>query len=148
MKNICLLLVIALLSSCEKKSGTKNANINLVNEYFDHFNKHEWKEMAAMYAPMADFKDPSLGKGIVAQSQKQTEEKYRQLNEIFPDIHDQVVKIYPSGENEVIVEFVSTGTAPDSSAFQLPICTIFTFDKGKIISDFTYYDNFGEEQGK
>lgn len=50
--------------------------------------------------------------------------------------------MYPSGENHIIVEFVSSGTAPDNSKFELPICTIFTIENGLITKDFTYYDNF------
>ncbi|WP_262892331.1 hypothetical protein ACN9ML_07985 [Dyadobacter endophyticus] len=44
----------------------------------------------------------------------------------------------------MIVEFISTGTAPDKSKFTLPICTIFTIENGNITQDFTYYDNFSE----
>ena len=67
---------------------------------------------------------------------------------VFPELYDEVIQVYPSGDNHIIVEFVSTGTAPDDSKFELPICTIFTFENGKITKDFTYYDNFeeGEEQ--
>ena len=46
----------------------------------------------------------------------------------------------------MIVEFISTGTAEDGSQFELPICTIFTIENGKITKDFTYYDNFNEEE--
>jgi ketosteroid isomerase-like protein len=98
-----------------------------------------------MYTETADFKDPSLGKGIVKQTRKQTESKYAELNKIFPDLHDKIIQIYPSGENHIIVEFVSTGTAPDNSKFELPICTVFTIENGLITKDFTYFDNFEEE---
>jgi hypothetical protein len=40
--------------------------------------------------------------------------------------------------------FVSTGTAPGSSKFGLPICTVFAIEIGLITKDFTYYDNFEE----
>jgi hypothetical protein len=42
---------------------------------------------------------------------------------------------------------VSSGTAPDSSKLELPICTILTIENGKITQDFTYYDNF-EDPGE
>ena len=116
----------------------------LVHQYFDHFNKHDWTKMANMYAETADFKDPSLGLGIVKQTRAQTIKKYSELHQNFPDLHDQVITIYPSGENHMVVEFVSTGTAPDNSKFELPICTIFTIENGLITKDFTYYDNFQE----
>jgi ketosteroid isomerase-like protein len=100
--------------------------------------------MANMYTETADFKDPSLGQGIVKQTREQIVKKYEELSQAFPDVKDEVVSIYPSGDKHIIVEFISTGTAPDSSKFELPICTIFTFENGLIIKDFTYYDNFEE----
>ncbi len=90
-----------------------------------------------MYVETAEFKDPSLGPGIVKQTREQTAQKYSGLNEVFPDLYDEVIQIYPSGDKNVIVEFVSTGTAPDNSKFELPICTIFTIENGKITKDFT-----------
>ena len=119
-------------------------NVDLVNRYFEHFNNHDWEKMAEMYTDTAEFKDPSLGQGIVTQTHEQIVQKYSELNEVFPDLSDKVIQIYPSGEKHVIVEFVSSGTAPDGSVFELPICTIFTIENGKIIKDFTYYDNFEE----
>jgi len=116
----------------------------LVKQYFDHFNDHDWTKMANMYTETADFKDPSLGLAIVKQTRAQVIKKYSELHQTFPDLHDQVIKTYPSGENNIIVEFVSTGTAPDNSKFELPICTIFTIENGLITKDFTYYDNFQE----
>jgi len=116
----------------------------LVKQYFDHFNHHDWTKMANMYTETADFKDPSLGLAIVKQTRAQVIKKYSELHQTFPDLHDQVIKTYPSGENNIIVEFVSTGTAPDNSKFELPICTIFTIENGLITKDFTYYDNFQE----
>ncbi len=97
-----------------------------------------------MYSEVSEFKDPTLGPGIVTQTRKQIIDKYSELNSMFPDLHDQVIKLYPSGDQHIIVEFVSTGTAPDSSTFELPICTIFTIENGLITKDFTYFDNFEE----
>jgi ketosteroid isomerase-like protein len=102
--------------------------------------------MAEMYTDTAEFKDPSLGQGIVKQSRQQIIEKYTELSKMFPDVHDEVVKVYPSGESHIIVEFISSGTAPDNSKFELPICTIFTIEDRKITKDFTYYDNFEDPE--
>ena len=99
-----------------------------------------------MYVENAEFKDPSLGLGIVKQTRQQFVKKYAELQSVFPNLKDRVVHIYPSGEKNIIVEFISTGTAEDGSQFELPICTIFTLENGKIIKDFTYYDNFNEEE--
>lgn len=153
MRKIILLFIASFLAiSCNNQNQSKMINISnnekLIKQYFELFNQHDWKKMSEMYTETADFKDPSLGKGIVKQSRKQTEEKYAELHKIFPDLHDEVIQIYPSGENHIIVEFVSTGTAPDNSKFELPICTIFTIDNGLIIKDFTYFDNFEEEGNK
>lgn len=140
-------LFTAFTACNNQKQGTMNATENekLVNQYFDHFNNHEWTQMAKLYSESVDFKDPSLGQGIVKQTRQQIIDKYSGLNDMFPDLKDNVIQIYPSGDKNIIVEFISTGTAPDGSTFELPICTIFTIDNGMITKDFTYYDNFDEE---
>ena len=102
--------------------------------------------MASLYSEIADFKDPTLGKGIVKQTRQQIIDKYSALNKVFPDLHDEVIKTYVSGENHIIIEFVSTGTAPDNTKFELPICAILTIENGLITKDFSYFDNF--EEGK
>lgn len=150
MKNILPLFIAALLLCACTQVEEKNVVLNdspdhekLVQEYFGYFNQHNWAKMAEMYAVTAEFKDPSLGQGIVKQSREEIIKKYTELNAIFPDIQDKVSQIYKSGDKHIVVEFISTGTAPDSSKFELPICTIFEFENGKIIKDFTYYDNSG-----
>ena len=153
MKNgIIILAVIFVLASCNNQNQSKpmdtTQNEKVVKQYFEYFNSHNWKKMAEMYTETADFKDPSLGQGIVKQTRKQIEEKYAGLNEVFPDLKDSIVQIYPSGEKHIIVEFISSGTAPDNSKFELPICTIFTIENGMITKDFTYFDNFEEEDSK
>lgn len=145
MKKLSLIFLIGVLTaSClkDKETDIINENIKITKSLYDHFNKHEWSKMAELYIENAEFKDPSLGTKIVKQTHKQIVDKYSELNATFPDIHDKIIQIYPSGNNNVIVEFISTGTAPDKSKFELPICTIFTIENGKITKDFTYYDNF------
>jgi ketosteroid isomerase-like protein len=152
MKNLFIIAFgVLVLSACQSKENGRQmpetANINnekLVRQYFRHFNKHDWQQMAAMYADTAEFKDPSLGEGIVKQTHEQIVKKYGELQQMIPDVRDSIVTIYPSGDKHIIVEFNSTGTAPDKSKFTLPICTIFTIENGKISQDFTYYDNFSE----
>ena len=148
MKKVIILIVVFIIISCNNKNQSKpvdtSKNEKLVKQYFEYFNNHDWKKMAEMYAETADFKDPSLGQGIVKQTRQEIQSKYAELNKVFPDLHDKVVQIYPSGENHIIVEFISTGTAPDNSKFELPICTIFTIENGLITKDFTYFDNFEE----
>jgi ketosteroid isomerase-like protein len=145
MKNIIILIAVLSVVSCTTINGEEsNNNKELVKQYFTYFNSHEWAKMAEMYSENAEFKDPSLGQGIIKQTHLQIIEKYTELNGIFPDIKDEVIKTYPSGKNHIIVEFVSSGTAPDNSKFELPICAIFTIENGKITQDFSYFDNFEE----
>jgi ketosteroid isomerase-like protein len=140
MKNIFILCIIALIS-CSTPTAAPEAekNITVVKGMFDAFNRHDWKAMAEHYADPASFLDPSLGSSYVNQSRKEIEEKYAGLHRMFADIHDEVIAMYPSGD-KVIVEFVSTGTGPDSVAFSLPIATVLTIENGLITKDATYYD--------
>lgn len=142
------IIALAFLSCTKQETNTTTSNENekFVKQYFELFNKHNFVEIANMYADTSDFKDPSLGLGIVKQTRQQTIEKYTELAKIFQDLHDQIIQIYPSGNKNIIVEFVSSGTGPDKVKFELPICTVFTIENGLITKDFTYYDNF--EEGK
>lgn len=146
--NKALFLIITTISilSCKETAPqeSKNESEAVAKKLFEHFNNHDWDKMANLYIENAEFKDPSLGTGIVKQTRKQIIEKYSELSKTFPDIKDQVIKMYPSGKNNVIIEFVSSGTAPDNSKFELPICSILTIENGSITKDFTYYDNFEE----
>ena len=144
MKHLWTLLIAAfVLTHCsDQKSTAATENDKLIQQYFKHFNNHDWKKMADMYTETAEFKDPSLGKSIVKQSRQQIINKYTALSQMFPDVKDKVLQTYNSGDNHIIVEFISTGTAPDNTKFELPICTIFTIENGKITKDFTYFDNF------
>lgn len=150
MRNILILTItITSLVACNNSkidNMTTSENEQVIQKYFENFNNNEWRKMAEMYSETADFKDPSLGAGIVKQTRQQIIDKYSELNQVFPDLHDKILQIYPSGDKHIIVEFISTGTAPDGSKFELPICTIFTIENGVITKDFTYYDNFDEEQ--
>ena len=152
MKNNFTIFIIAFaLISCnnqKQKTMPTNDNEKLVKQYFEHFNNHDFAKMANMYAETTDFKDPSLGQGIVKQTRQQTIDKYTELAKIFPDLHDQVIQTYPSGDKNIIVEFVSSGTGPDKVKFELAICTILTIENGLITKDFTYFDNFDEEKEK
>jgi ketosteroid isomerase-like protein len=142
--HILYALLAMVFTSCQVPQRTTDHNKKLVLQYFEYFNKHDWVEMAGMYTETAEFKDPSLGYGIVKQSRAQISHKYAELHRIFPDLNDRIINIYPSGEQDIIVEFISTGTAEDRSIFSLPVCTIFHIENDKITKDYTYYDNFKE----
>lgn len=150
-KLVTFIFAVFLVTACtnyKENTMTKSDNEKLVKQYFEHFNNHKWTKMAQMYSEIADFKDPSLGQGIIKQKRQQIIEKYSELNKIFPDLKDQVIQTYPSGENHIIVEFLSSGTGPDNSKFELPICTVFTIENGLITKDFSYFDNFNEEKAE
>ena len=124
-------------------NSTKNKAI--IEQYFKHFNNHEWQKMADMYVEQPEMKDPAYGIKNLKMTKADIVKKYTELHQMIPDVLDNVIKIYHSGDN-VIVEFESSGTAPDGSKFTLPICTIFEIKNGKITKDLTYYDNFDEEK--
>ncbi len=145
-----LALFFLALFSCNFSTqiNSKNAdNFNLkrdiIEQYFKHFNNHKWQEMADMYVDQPEMKNPAFGTKNVKMAKSEIIKKYTELHQMIPDIQDHISNIYYSGDN-VIVEFESTGTAPDSSKFVLPICTIFEIKDGKISKDLTYYDNFGD----
>lgn len=149
MRKYYSMVIGLLLISCNQSKSIKmelSNNEQVIHQYFDLFNKHDWKKMADLYVDNAEFKDPTLGVGVVKQTKQQIIDKYSELNMLFPDLKDKIIQMYPSGDNHIIVEFVSTGTAVDNSKFEMQICTIFTIENGLITKDFTYFDNFHEQE--
>ena len=139
MKYLILLLSLFFTAlTCRNQSSENQA---IIKQLYEHFNNHEWQKMADLYVENTDFKDPFFGTEITKQTRQQTVQKYSEMAKIFPDIKDEVVQMYDSGSNLVVVEFISTGTAPDGTKFKMPICSIYTIENGKIVKDFTYYDN-------
>lgn len=145
MKIFFVAAVLTMFAACNSEQElptlAEEKNIALVKQMYVHFNNHDWTAMASLYSDSAEFKDPSFGAGIVRQSRSEIAEKYAKYQEQSPDIRDDIVQIYASGSSHVIVEFVSSGTAPNGERWSLPICTIFTIKNSMIVKDFTYYDN-------
>ena len=142
MKTILFVVVLFFAFACEKDkqdAGSDNQNIEMASKLFEAFNQHNWNAYAEAYAPDADFLDPSYGKAYVKQTRQKLIEKYAGVQKAIPDIRDSLIAIYGVNEN-VIVEFISKGTLPDGTKWQLPICTVLTFKGGKIIKDATYFD--------
>jgi ketosteroid isomerase-like protein len=127
-----------MLSGCASP-GPEEKNAAAATRLFEAFNKHNWQEMASLYSEDALFLDPSYGQEYVRKSRKETAAKYLEMEKMFPDIRDEIIGIYPSGDI-VTVEFVSTGTMNDSINFKLPIISVLTFENGLIVKDATYYD--------
>lgn len=143
-------LLLVTLFSCNNSQQNLNSmdnsavNKTIIEQYFKHFNNHEWQKMADMYIEQPEMKDPAYGIKNVKMTKADIVKKYSELNQMIPDVHDHVINMYYSGDN-VIVEFESSGTAPDGSKFILPVCTIFEIKNGKITKDLTYYDNFEDK---
>lgn len=138
MSKTLLILLGILITSCTNTNEAEK-NETIATAMFDAFNQHNWEKMASYYSNDAQFLDPSYGTEFVTKSRSETAAKYAELEKMFPDINDQIVGMYPSGEI-ITVEFVSTGSISDSIKFKLPIITVLTFKDGVIIKDATYYD--------
>lgn len=136
MKKIGFLFTMIILSGC---ASSNLENEKVVRLMFENFNKHQWKEMAACYDTAALFLDPSLGIEYVNQTHEQIVNKYGEMEKMFPDLHDEIVSLETSGDN-VIVQFIASGSSGDSIQFKLPIAAILTVKSGKIVKDATYYD--------
>lgn len=148
MRNLLFLSLVFFVFSCKQNeekviiSESNSANNEKVaKELFVHFNNHDWQKMADLYIENAEFKEPASGMVAHQKSKDMIIKEYSELQNQFPDVQDSVVAVYPSGDKNVIVEFVSKGILPDQSKFELPICTIFTIENGKITKDYTYFDN-------
>lgn len=131
-------LAVMLLGRCTAPAREED-NAATARQLFEAFNAHAWETMATYYSEPASFLDPSLGRSYVDQHRADIVRKYAEMHQMFPDIHDEVTGIYPSGDR-VVVEFTSTGTSADSVSFVLPIVTVLTFQDGRIVKDATYYD--------
>jgi ketosteroid isomerase-like protein len=142
-----LLTIFSCNNSKQNINNMENTNSNkaLIEQYFKHFNNHNWQSMADMYIEEPEMKDPAYGLKNIKMKKEAILKKYTELNQMIPDVHDNVINMYHAGDN-VIVEFESSGTAPDGNKFVLPICTIFEIKNGKITKDLTYYDNFEEKE--
>ncbi len=136
------ILAITMFSCTNSLDKIQEKNKQMAEQLFMHFNNHDWEAMSKMYAKNALFKDPSFGNEPVTQTQDQIVKKYSELNQMFPNIKDEVMHIYPSGKNVIVVEFVSTGDSEDGFHLSLPISSILTIENGKFVKDYNYYDNF------
>ena len=139
----CILIVAVSLISCRPSDKWTNhpnsEDTKIAWKLFELFNSHDWKTMSELYIDSALFLDPSFGKKEIIKTQIQTASKYAAMQKIFPNIKDEVQHMY-SFENNVIVEFISSGADSNGHGFSLPIVTIFTIKDGKITRDATYYD--------
>lgn len=145
MKKLILFSIFALFSCAKNEEKIikidNSENEKIAKQLFVEFNKHDWQKMANLYIENAEFKEPASQMKLHKKSRAQIVKEYTELQKMFPDVQDSVVSVYPSGKNNVIVEFVAKSTNPDKTKSELPICTIFTIENGEITKDFTYFDN-------
>jgi ketosteroid isomerase-like protein len=139
MRTVLILLVWA-VSACTSSSDQEEKNSQHVQSMFDAFNRHDWKAMSEHYADSALFLDPSFGIDYVRQSRNEMIAKYTQMEQLFPNVHDEVVTLFAKGD-QVVVEFISTGSSGDSLSFTLPISCVLTLRNNLIVKDATYYNN-------
>jgi ketosteroid isomerase-like protein len=135
---ILFTIIFFTIISCARPAEKENKET--ATQMFAAFNAHDWQRMTSYYSPDADYLDPAYGLDYVKKSPTEIIEKYSGMEKMFADIHDEVKGMYASGD-KVTVEFISTGSSGNSIEFALPICTVLTFQNGKIIRDATYYDN-------
>ena len=122
--------------------------VQVMQQMFEAFNKHDLEAMAALYAEDAVFVSPEMtepkrGKAAVT-------EIYGPLFEMSPNVYDEVKHYIYNGKDEVAVEFVSKGTIENvgpsdppqmkGKEFELKIFCRLKVKDGKIVEDVTYYD--------
>ena len=139
MRTILILLVWA-ITACTSSSSQEEKNSQQVQSMFEAFNRHDWKAMSEHYTDSALFLDPSFGIDYVQQSRNEMIGKYTQMEQLFPNVHDEVVTLFAKGD-QVAVEFVSRGSSGDSLSFILPISCVLTLRDNLIVKDATYYNN-------
>ena len=139
MKTIMSITAIVFLVGCTQTVTSADDPQAIALSMIDAFNQHDWRKMASYYAEGAEFLDPSLGKTYVPQSREAIIAKYAGMQQLFPNIRDDISAVHDAGES-VILQFTSFGTMADGTAFELPIVSVLTFRDGVIIRDATYYD--------
>lgn len=137
MRWLIAVIMIAAVSGCNRE---EQQNIELTQKMFAAFNAHNWQEMASCYSAEAQYLDPAYGSVFVTKTHQEIVAKYFEMQQMFPNINDSIVEMQ-AVNNQVVVQFVSSGSSGDSIQLKLPICTVLTFANGKIVKDATYYDN-------
>ncbi|MGQ0828527.1 MAG: nuclear transport factor 2 family protein [Bacteroidota bacterium] len=134
---------IFLFCSCnDPETSLAEKNMALAKRSFEAFNKHNWDEHASFFSDTCKYLDPSYGPEYKIVNRKDKSSKYKEMEIKSPDIKDEITDIFASGD-KVVVQFISSGTAQTEQGpykWSLPICCVFTFEKGLIVSDATYYN--------
>ncbi|HKI79488.1 MAG TPA: nuclear transport factor 2 family protein [Ignavibacteriaceae bacterium] len=143
IRNIILLFVVLFLSSCaNKENNVVLENIEISKKSFAAFNRHDWEKQAGYFSDTCQYLDPSYGDKHVVKSRAEKIAKYSKMEEMSPDIKDEITSIF-GVDDKVVIQFISSGTAKSDQGdyeWSLPICCVFTFKDGLIIKDETYYN--------
>ena len=109
MKKIFLIALPAMMIIMACQNATQKNELNdkssidvkhIIKSYHELFNNHDWEKMAAMYSETPEMKDPAFGVKSIKISQSDIIKKYKELNMMIPDVHDSVISMYPSGDND------------------------------------------------
>ncbi|MCF8371866.1 MAG: nuclear transport factor 2 family protein [Bacteroidales bacterium] len=139
-----LSVLIFIQCSCVNNSKMDNVenNIDIAKKSFAAFNAHNWEEQANFFSDTCQYLDPSYGDTPIVKSRIEKIGKYRKMEEMSPDIKDEITSIF-GVDDKVVVQFISSGTAKTEQGdykWILPICCVFTFQNGFIVKDETYYN--------
>ncbi len=129
-----LIVLLGMLPACAGRPSPE-VPTQLTKEIFEAFNSHDWEKMVSYYAEKVEYVSPD-GR---FETKAEVLAYYKGMHQAFPDIHDEIVSLYPSG-NSVVVEFIATATTPDGGRMHLPILGVLTFENGKVVRDVTYFD--------
>jgi len=130
------------LAECRPSPVASIRNLDIAQRAFDTFNAHDWEAHANLFSDPCTYLDPSYGEHPVRKTRAEKIQKYRELEQYAPDIRDSITGLLAIGD-KVVVQFISMGTEQTTNGpnrWELPICTIFTIDDGRIVRDDTYYD--------
>jgi ketosteroid isomerase-like protein len=141
----CLIFPVFILGqfSCSiTDPNLVDQNIEIARKSFAAFNRHDWKEQASYFSDTCKFLDPSYGDKHVTVNRKDKIAKYVKMEEMSPDIKDEITSIFGVGD-KVVIQFISSGTTQTEEGrynWRMPICCIFTIQDGLIVVDETYYN--------
>ena len=137
-----LLFALTQISCSNHEMDLVDQNIEIAKKSFAAFNAHNWEEQAGYFSDTCQYLDPSYGDTHVVKSRIEKIEKYQKMEEMSPDIKDEITSIFGAGD-KVVIQFISSGTAKTDQGeytWSLPICCVFTFKDGLIVKDETYYN--------